>query len=49
MGSNLCGLKFNFLFAKKLVWFEYERGRVFSKNLRSAKNSEWIVRSEATK
>ena len=27
VGSNLGGLKFNFLFAKKLVWLEYERGR----------------------
>jgi len=25
VGSNLGGLKFNFLFAKKLVWPEYER------------------------
>jgi len=27
VGSNLGGLKFNRLFAKKLVWLEYERGR----------------------
>jgi len=27
VGSKLGGLKFNFLFAKKLVWLEYERGR----------------------
>jgi len=27
VGSSLGGLKFNFLFAKKLVWPEYERGR----------------------
>ena len=27
VGLNLGGPKFNFLFAKKLVWLEYERGR----------------------
>ena len=27
VGLNLSGLKFSFLFAKKLVWLEYERGR----------------------